>query len=150
MRPKDLNANHHRRILTACRYVDRLMLDAVRALSAPEQGILFPEYVTDATDEQREYISKKAAECRQQILRFLRVCHIEVDQPTTRGVWGAQVSLLYANNALEEIKPRNLIGSGDVPDDAGAELEREIDKLQLTLRSMSELLRVPNQDVDHS
>ena len=148
MRPEDLNENHHRRILTACRYVDRLMLDAVRALSAPEQDVLFQGYVADATDEQREYISKKAAECRQQMLHLLQTCHLEAGQPATRGVWGAQVSLLYANNALEEIKPRNLIGSGNVPDDAGAELEREICKLQLILKSMSERLCVPNHDAD--
>lgn len=50
MKPDDLNQNHRGYILNTVHHVDRLMADAVRAMSIVNEETLFQEHSPDATD----------------------------------------------------------------------------------------------------
>ena len=140
MKPEDLNENHRRYILNTVHHVDRLMANAVRALSVVNEETLFQDHLPDATEEQKQFIQSASAEIRLQMLNFLKAWGIELHWPETPGIWTARTALMFADLAIEEMKPRHLKGSGALPPSAAVEIEKEVAELQLKFKRMLDFL----------
>jgi len=138
--PGDLNKNHRRYILNTVHHVDRLMAEAVRSLSVVNEETLFEDHIPDATEEQKEFIRLKSAEIRQRMLDLLKAWDIEPRWPETPGLWSAYTTLIFANLAIEEMKPHHLKGSGQISASAAAEIEQAVAELQQKFKAMLKYL----------
>jgi hypothetical protein len=140
MKPEDLNENHRRYILNTVHHVDRLMAEAVRELSVIDDETLFEDHVPDATEEQKQFIRSASAEIRQQMLDLLKVWDIEPRWPETPGLWSAYTTLMFANLAIEEMKPHHLKGAGQLTPSSAAEITQAVAELQQKFKAMLKYL----------
>ena len=77
---------------------------------------------------------------RQTLIQVLDRFGIEPPSPRTSALHAARVNLLYAEVALEELRPPRLRGYGEVAPEAAVDLEEVVEELRGLLRAMAEKL----------
>jgi hypothetical protein len=135
-----LNPNHERRLSVTCRYIDKLLADMESILNGALSKLAFPQYASDLTSAQTRVIEDYIGRIRAQLIRALDGQHIErprADIPVTRSLHS---TLAFVDIAVEELKPENMRGYGEVPPKAGVELNGIAGELQGLVRQLDQYL----------
>ncbi len=135
-----LNPSQRTSVLASFRHLDNLLADSLRVLREADEEAPFVRHVSDAGPDQVRDIEDSIRRFRQTLLRVLESFGIDVPPPRTSALHAARVNLLYAEVALEELRPSRLRGYGEVAPEAAVELEEVVQELRELLRDMAEKL----------
>ena len=147
--PIRLGGNHRRHVLSTFRYVDELLAKAEQTLVAGDTGSPFPEYVADATDLQvrvsRDYIRT----VRETLRRALERLDIEVPPAQIGATWAARSALMFAQIAIDELRPKRMRGYGELLEGASREMDGIAAELYRLLEKVSAYLaQGPGKDLE--
>jgi len=134
------NDNHKRQILLTLGYVDKLLSDALRELSAAGQPSLFPRYVPDLSPRQQEALAVYLSRLREIMARVLDRHGISVPEPAISANKAFRSGLMCARINLTELKPRYMRGYGTLSSDAMRDLDVLTEELITVLDQMDKFL----------
>jgi hypothetical protein len=138
---RELNEAQQRRLLVTCKYIDSLLSEIEQALHSADSTSPFPRYFLDVTPENTHIIEQHIRQLRAELLEVLQWQHMTpppAEIPVTRSVL---TDLSFIDNAVEELKPRYLRGSGSIPPETVEELNQITRKLQSMVRDFSFYVR---------
>ncbi|MGA3079745.1 MAG: hypothetical protein ABSD44_00015 [Terracidiphilus sp.] len=139
--PGELNEPQQRRLISTCKYIDKLLGDIEAALHSAASQSPFPHYVIDVTPAQTREIEDHIRHLRAQLLRTLAWQRMKPEPPEIPVSRVITVDLAFIEISIEELKPRHLRGCGAVPADAVEQLNAEIHELLSLVKSMESYLR---------
>ena len=135
-----LNDNHKRHLLHTLEYVDKLLSEALQALSSAETTSPFQRNVSDSLPIQRKVLADYIAHLRGTMVRILGGQGIAVRGPQVSSIWAFQTMLASARIAVEELAPKYMRGYGDLPGEAAHDLEVLQTQITEVLDRMSRFL----------
>lgn len=145
---KQLNENQQRHLRVSCEYVDKLLSEVEGILNSSTSKAAFPRYVSQISPVSRRTIEDYISRIRAQLLRILDGQSIPREKPTIPDVRAIYVTLGAIDIALDELKPRNMRGYGDVPEKVALDLNGIVGELQgLILRLTRYVLQGEGQDL---
>jgi len=147
-RSGQLNDPQQRHLRVSCQYVDRLLSDMESVLHAAASKSPFPRYVADLTPAQSGVIEDHIHRLRLQLVRTLAWQHMEPQPPEIPATRAVITDLSFIEVAIEEMKPRYMLGYGAVPEDAVSELNGVIDELRSVVQGMQRYLRELGANLD--
>jgi hypothetical protein len=130
MSEKRLNENHQRHLRVTCEYMDKLLEEAESILRADASGSPFPRYITQISPENRRVIEEYIADMRAQFVRILGGLGISRDVVAIQDAHAIYVLLNSIEIAIDDLRPRNMRGFGEVPPELAQELDGIADGLQ--------------------
>ncbi|HPA19560.1 MAG TPA: hypothetical protein PLU30_17565 [Verrucomicrobiae bacterium] len=133
-----MNENHRHHILITFRYIDDLLAEAQRLVSAADDGSLFETYLRDAQDADRRTILEQIRRTRETMGRILRDLKIVPDRPASGSLWAAQGCLTFAAIAVAELEPGRMRGYGSLSDEDARVFEVIVSELGSALRPTSD------------
>lgn len=141
-----LNESQQRHLLVSCQYVDTLLSDIESIVSAPRSSSPFPRYRTTLPPVQARMTADYLARIRSRLVRILDSQGIRVPPPQFDARFSIRSALIFADNAVEELRPKYMRGYGDVPDALVADIDGVVDELRTVLHRLDEYLA---QDPGH-
>jgi hypothetical protein len=136
----ELNISQQRRLRVTCEYIDKLLGDTERVLHSTASESPFPRYVSDLTVAQSNVIDDHIRRLRSQLLRALAWQHMEPHPPDIPATRMVGTYLAFIDIAIEELRPRYMVGYGTVPQDVIAELNRIVSELHSLVESAERCL----------
>ncbi len=136
-----LNEPQQRHLRVSCQYVDRLLSDIESVLHAAASKSPFPRYVVDMTPAQSGVIEEHIHRVRSQLMRTLAWQHMEPQPPEIPATRAVMTDLSFVDIAIEEMRPRHMLGYGAVPDDAVGELNAVIAELRSAVEGLQHYMR---------
>jgi hypothetical protein len=140
-RPGQLNDPQQRHLRVSCEYVDRLLCDIESVLHIAASKSPFPRYVVDITAAQSQVIEGHIHRLRSQLMRTLAWQGMQPQPPEIPATRAIATDLSFIEIAVEEMRPRHMLGYGVVPEDAVSELNGVIDDLQNQVSGMQRYMR---------
>ena len=125
-----LNENHQRHLRVTCEYMDKLLAEAEGILRADVSESPFPRYITQISPENRRVIEEYIARMRAQFVRILDALGISRDAVAIQDAHAIYVLLNSIEIAIDDLRPRNMRGFGEVPPEVARELDGIADDLQ--------------------
>jgi len=118
-----LNESQARRLRVTCQYVDRLLSDVEAVLNAAASRAAFPKYIPDLSPAERRTIEDYIARIRAQLSRVLSGQGITPTPPEIPAGRAVRANLTAIDIAVEELKPKYMVGFGAVDDGVAVELD---------------------------
>ena len=115
-----LNGFQRNSLQAGVKYIDRLLAEALAALSPLGADAIFAPTLPDATPVQRKVIADHVARLRRVLRSALDVCNIPVSPPEIGALWNLRCTLVSVDIALEDFGPDHLRGYGAIDDATGA------------------------------
>ena len=137
----ELNEAQKRRLSITCVYIDGLLGDIERALHCATSESPFPRYIVDVSEAEALRIEEHIHKLRSELLRVLEWQSLKPEPPHIPVSRSVLTDLSYIDNAIEELKPRYLRGSGPVPEELIGELNAAIGDLRAVARAMESCVR---------
>jgi small GTP-binding protein len=128
-RAQVLNANQQSPVATRLRYVDELLSEALRKLSAGGEDSPFSSLVHDATPVQQKVAADYVRRVRAAMRAVLEKWGIDPSPLRVSAVWAARTTLYSAEIAVEELAPHYLRGYGELSDEAAKEVNAVVSEL---------------------
>ena len=125
----ELNEAQKRRLSITCVYIDGLLGDIERALHCATSESPFPAILW-MFPRQKHFESKSTSRIASELLRVLEWQSLKPEPPHIPVSRSVLTDLSYIDNAIEELKPRYLRGSGPVPEELIGELNAAIGDLR--------------------
>lgn len=125
-----LNESQQRHLRVSCQYVDKLLSDVESILNSPASKSAFPRYVCQISAANRRSIEEYITRIRALLVRVLDGLHIEREKPDIPDVRAVSATLDSIDIALDEFKPKNMRGYGEVPESVASELNAAVGELQ--------------------
>jgi len=135
-----LNAGQSGSVLASFRHLDNLLVEAVRILREAGGGAPFSQHVPDAAPDQVERMEEAVEHFQQTLLKVLDDWQVERPATGISALHAARVNVLYADLALEDLRPRGLKSYGAVAEETAAALDEAVDELRELLHQMTEIL----------
>ncbi len=140
-RPGELNEPQRRRLLIACKYIDKLLGDIENALHSAASQSPFPRYILDVTPAQARVVEDHIRRFRSQLLSALNWQRMKPEPPEIPVTRSITTDLAFIDIAIEELKPSYMRGCGAVPADAVDELNGVVHELRALAAGMDRYLR---------
>jgi GTP-binding protein EngB required for normal cell division len=121
-----LNANHKSGLRVTFQSIDESLSRAIALLDSSRELSPFNELVPDATPVQRQVVADYATRIRSAMRRALESYGIPLAQARRSSIWAAQMQVLGAAIALEEIDPKRLRGYGEISVDDARQIVRTL------------------------
>jgi hypothetical protein len=128
-----LNENHQRHLRVTCEYIDKLLQEAEGILHAADSQSPFARYVSQISPEDRRRIEEFIAQMRAKFVRILHELGISREAIAIQDAHAIYVLLNSIEIAIDDLRPRNMRGFGEVP----AEMAGELDAIADELRDMA-------------
>jgi small GTP-binding protein len=138
----NLNENHKRRLEITFQHVDQLLSEAEQVLRIGSSKSPFKRYIPDENPLQTKVLHDYIVWLQEEMVRSLQHLDIDISSPTIGALKAFGTSVLFADIALEEIKPGYMCGYGFLSDEDSRELERMSCDLQRVLKQMSDYLNL--------
>lgn len=110
----DLNENQKRYFLFTFQEVDRLLTEVEQILQSAHSSCFFSRYLWDITPDQEKAIIRQIVGFREQIGRTLHEQQIPPGMPLLSARRALLTVILFADLAIEDLKPKKLKGCGEV------------------------------------
>ena len=144
-----LNESQQRHLLVSCQYVDHLLSDIESILSASRSSSPFPRYRAGLAPVQARLTADYLARIRSRLMRVLDSLGITIPPPQFDARFSIRTALTFADNAVEELRPKYMRGYGDVPDSILADLDGVVDELRIVLHRLDDYLaQDPGRDLE--
>jgi GTP-binding protein EngB required for normal cell division len=132
--------NHQRYLFSRFHYLDETLGEAVQALEPTDDGRLFKPLIPDATAAQRKILADYLAQLRFALRNFIEAQQLqEIPQPVS-GLWSVRTAVIFAQNAVTELRPAYMRGYGALDADAVAASERLGAELTTLLKRIGDYL----------
>jgi hypothetical protein len=131
-----LNPNQRQRLLVTCRHIDKLLADVEATLGAAASKSVFPSYVNDLRQDERNAVEQHVARLRGQLLAILAGQSILPDEPHISARHSIHVGLTFIEIAIAELAPEHMRGYGPVSAEGRNDLRKVIAELQSTVRDL--------------
>lgn len=125
-----LNESQERHLRVVCQYVDRLFCEIESILASATSKSAFPQYISEISAVDRQAIEDSIGEIRVQLVRALQGQRIAPEKAAIPDARTICATLDTIEISLDELKPKNMRGYGEVPESATKELERIAEELQ--------------------
>lgn len=125
-----LNESQERHLRVVCQYVDRLFTEIETILASATGNSAFPQYISKISAADRRTIEDSIAGIRAQLVGALEGQNIPRGQATIPDARAISATLDSIEIALDELRPKNMRGYGEVPEGAAKELERIAEELE--------------------
>jgi GTP-binding protein EngB required for normal cell division len=117
-----LNSNHKSSLRVTFQSIDDSLARAIALLDSSRELSPFNELVSDASPVQRRVVEDYASRIRSAMRQSLETYGIAFTQAHRSSIWAAQMQVLGASIALEEIDPKRLRGYGEISETDANEL----------------------------
>ncbi|MCX6538361.1 MAG: dynamin family protein [Acidobacteria bacterium] len=135
-----LNEPQQRHLLVSCQYVDKLLSSIEAILSASRSSSPFPRYCTALTPVQARLAADYLARIRSRLVRVLESQGIPIPPPQVDALFAIRTALTFADNAVEELRPKYMRGYGGLPDALQADVDGVVDELRTVLHRLDDYL----------
>jgi GTP-binding protein EngB required for normal cell division len=135
-----LNEFQAQRLRVTCQYIDKLLGEIEGILNSAASKAAFPRYCPDVAPSQRRTIEDYIARVRGQLLRVLDGQGIPAGAPSIPASRAIHVNLGAVDIAVEELKPKYMLGYGDVPNAVATELNGIVGELATLIRNLDRYL----------
>lgn len=125
-----LNESQERHLRVVCQYVDRLFCEIESILASATSKSAFPQYISEISAEGRHAIENSIGEIRAELVRVLEGQNIAAEKAAIPDARAICATLDSIEIALDELRPKNMRGYGEVPEGAAKELERIAEELE--------------------
>ena len=125
-----LNEFQQRHLRVSCQYVDKLLSEIESILNSSATKSAFPRYVSQISPANRRTIEDYIARIRAQLIRILDGQHIQREKADIPDIRAISVTLGSIDIAIDELKPKNMRGYGEVPETAALDLNGIVGELQ--------------------
>lgn len=124
-----LNPYQANRLRITCQYIDKLLSDVEGILNTTASKAAFPRYAADILPAQRRTMEDYIARVRSQLVRILEGQNIPRERPSIPASRAVHVNLGAIGIAAEELRPKYMLGYGEVPESAATELNGIVGEL---------------------
>ena len=139
--PGELNEHQKTRLRITCQYIDKLLGDVEVILHATTSRSPFPRYIVDLNPAQVRIIEDHLGRLRSQLVSTIAWQHMKPEAPDIPATRAVLTNLAFVDIAIEELKPHYMKGSGQVPEEAIAELNGVVYELRSLLSGMERYLK---------
>ena len=143
-----LNESQERHLRIVCQYVDRLFSEIESILASATSRSAFPQYISEILTVDRHAIEDSIGEIRVQLVRALEGQQIAREKPAIPDARAICATLDSIEIALDELKPKNMRGYGEVPEGAAAELERIAEELRKRVAELNRFVSTKSSGKD--
>jgi GTP-binding protein EngB required for normal cell division len=138
--PARLNEHQQRHLLVSCRHIDKLLAEIEDVLTASTSGSPFPRYRSGLLPVQKKVVEDYLQRIRARLVRVLASQDMHVEPPSIDSTFAIRTVLMFADNAIEELRPKYMRGYGAVPPAVVPEIEGLVDELRSVIQKLSEYL----------
>jgi hypothetical protein len=135
-----LNSFQQRRLLTTFQYIDKLLADIETALHSKNSRRPFFPYIADLAPPQRSAVEDFAARLRAKMLVSLADAGMQPDPPQIPVTRAIHAALTYIDISIQELRPRYMLGYGQVTDTAAEMLNRFVEELQPMVHAIDRIV----------
>lgn len=135
-----LTENHARSLLASVQHAAQLLRDCEDVLTAAERPQPLSRYSGPLSPPQQKIARDYLGRLRQQLLRFLEGIGLPIPQPSIDSVMALSTSMMFLDDAFEEMRGRYLRGYGPIPAEAEHVLEGYVAELQALVREAGAFL----------
>jgi len=132
--------NHQRYLFSRFHYIDETLGEAVQALQPTDEGRLFKPLIPDATAAQRKVLADYLAQLRFALRTFIDAQQLEDIPRSVSGLWSVRTAVIFAQNAVTELRPTYMQGYGPLDTDAVVASERLVAELTTLLKRIGAYL----------
>jgi hypothetical protein len=136
----DLNERKKNDVLITFRHVDKLLSDFECTLDVIIPRSPLQQYINDVNSDLRVIIENKCNLLRQAMCRILEEKGIPVGKPDRSVLNQINVSLMFADIAIEELGPHHMKGYGKLSDIATEDLNAIVTELKGLLKQIKAYL----------
>jgi GTP-binding protein EngB required for normal cell division len=135
-----LNEHQQRHLLVSCQHVDKLLGEIEHIVAASSSRSVFPRYQSSLTVVQKKVVEDYVARLRARLLSVLRSQGIRPTPPHTDDVFAIRTTLMFADVAIDELRPKYMRGYGALPEAAIPQVDGIVDELRTIVQKLSEYL----------
>jgi GTP-binding protein EngB required for normal cell division len=132
--------NHQRYLFSRFHYIDETLGEALQALQPTDEGRLFRPLVPDATPAQRKILADYLAQLRFVLRNFIEAQQLQEIPQNVSGLWSVRSAVIFAQNAVTELRPEYLRGYGALDVESTTAAERLVAELSALLKRIEEYL----------
>ena len=145
-----LNESQERHLRVVCQYVDRLFGEIESILASATSKAAFPKYISEISASDRRAIEDSINEIRTELVRALERQNIPPEKATIPDARAICATLDSIEISLDELKPKNMRGYGEVPESAAKELEKIAEELQERVAQLNRFVMTRNAGQEDS
>jgi len=133
-----LNENQKNNLLITFRHIDKLLLEFECILDVMIPRSPLQQYVNDVSQDLHLIIGTKCDHLRKVMCRILKEKGVSIGKPGMSVLNQINVSLVFADIATEELRPKYMKGYGALSDVAADELNEIVQELKQILKEIKE------------
>jgi GTP-binding protein EngB required for normal cell division len=122
-------------------YIDQLLQDVEGILHATESKSPFPKYRIDLSPAQGRVLEDYIRRLRAQLLRALSWQNIDPPPPDVPATRAISTRLHFVDNALADLRPKEMRGAGSLSEESATELSGVIHELSSLVENMMTYLQ---------
>lgn len=135
-----LNEHQQRHLLVSCRHIDKLLAEVEDVLTASTSASPFPRYRSGLLPVQKKVVEDYLQRIRARLVRVLASQGMGVEPPSIDSTFAIRTTLIFADNAIEELRPKYMRGYGEVPAAVVPEIEGVVDELRSVIQELGQYL----------
>ncbi len=134
--PVQLSDSQKLHLRIGLQYMDQLMQDVEGVLHSAESKSPFPRYRMDLSPAQGRVLEDYIRRFRAQLIRALAWQKIDPPSPEVPATRAISTRLHFVDNALADLRPKEMRGSGSLSEEAAAELTGVVHELSSLAENM--------------
>jgi GTP-binding protein EngB required for normal cell division len=131
-----LNDSQRLHLRVSLQYMDQLLQDVEGVLHSAESKSPFPRYLMDLSPAQGRVLEDYIRRFRSQLVRALAWQKIDPPSPGVPATRAISTRLHFVDNALADMRPKEMRGSGSLSEEAAAELTGVMHELSSLAENM--------------
>ena len=135
-----LNSFQQRRLLTTFQYIDKLLEDIETALHSQDSRRTFFPYLDNVAPQQQSAVEEFATRLRATMLASLAKTNVPLEPPQIPATRAIHTALTYIDISLQELRPRYMLGYGQVTETAAEMLNQLVEELQPMVRAIDRIV----------
>ncbi len=136
-----LNESQQRHLRVSCEYIDKLLSSIENVLNTTASKAAFPHYITQISPAQKRTIEDYIARLRAQLVRVLDGQNMPRPKASIPDARAISVSLSAIENAVDELKPKNMRGYGDFPAELALEFNGIVGEMEGIVSRLSRFVQ---------